>query len=131
MRRFTQILENNEQIDAKLTADHKELKQLLVKSSGAENVDDLKKSMADNVRAFRNETAVSLDGFRESEDLYKFWTENRASIDALLESGEWFTNPPSKSGIKGLKQYVIESVKFALSELCQQVLDDVSRVVVP
>lgn len=123
MRKFTQLLENQE-IDAKLTSDFKRLKQLLVSGSSFENTEELKATMAENVRAFKNETAVTIDGFRETGQLYKFWQDNSAEVDALLESGEWFNTVPGTLGIKGLKQYVIEATKFALSSLCQQVLDD-------
>ena len=93
--------------------------------------EDLRKLLEANVRGFKNEIPVSINKYSNISDIYNFWTDNMDLIDVCLDGTDWFNEIPNTSGINSVKQYCIESTKFALAQVCQEIVDDLTTTEKP
>lgn len=127
MKKFSQIVEKTD-INNKLSSKHQALKRKImsfIDELNWQNENDLKKILQENIRAFNNEIPITIPHFQQSDDLFSFWYDNYDLIDIILNDEEWFNIAPKSKGIVSVKNYTIESTKFALMKICELILSEI------
>lgn len=125
MQKFSLIVEKDD-VDKKLSGKNGPLKKKFLTNVEWNAIEDLKKLLGENLKGFKNEIPVSIPAYSNIEDLYSFWQENMDLVDVCLDGTEWFNEIPKTSGINSVKQFCIESTKFALGQICQEIIDDLT-----
>ena len=125
MQKFSLIVEKDD-VDKKLSGKNGPLKRKFLESVEWNTIEDLKKLLTENIKGFKNEIPVSIAAYSNIEDIYSFWQNNMDLVDVCLDGTEWFNEIPKTSGINSVKQYCIESTKFALGQVCQEIVDDLT-----
>lgn len=123
MQKFSLIVEKDD-IDKKLSGKNGPLKRKFLEQVEWNTLEDLKKLLEGNIRGFNNEIPVSIDNYSNIHDIYSFWENNMDLIDVCLDGTDWFNEIPKTLGIISVKQYCIESTKFALGKICKEIVDD-------
>ena len=126
MEKFSRIVEQND-IEKELSGKNETLKKSLLKTIEWNSKDELLKILDENIKAFNNEIPVNIKDLSNIDLIFDFWQSNYADIDTCLDATDWFNKIPKELGITSIRQYCIESTKYALSQICKQILSDLSK----
>lgn len=126
MKKFSQIIKEEYAISG-LSAKHSKLKQSLLSMLKFDSKEALKQLLSENVKGFGDEQAITIRGLQTYDELFKFWSENADTIDLVLNENQWYNTSPY--GLKlpqsSMKNYIIESTKFAMMKVCELLLKEI------
>jgi hypothetical protein len=117
------VAEKND-ILGRLSAKHKEIKDLLLSQIEWNTLPELLEQLRLLQKGFNDEIAISLGTLQTSEQLMSFWNSHHNLVDIVLKDTDWFSTTPAQMGIKSIHIYVIKGTKRALKETCDLILKE-------
>lgn len=121
---FESIKENH--IDS-LSEDNRDLKADILDLIENTIQTDSKEALKEFIESYLKGDS-KIEGFINDADIYEFYLKYTDSIDAILESIDYFSRVPKDDNIFGVYQYIIESTKKSMDKILKDIRYDIFNI---
>lgn len=110
-----------------LSEDNRELKSDVLELIENTIQTDSKEALKEFIESYLKDSS-KIEGFINDADIYDFYLKYSDSIDAILESIDYFSRVPKEDNIFGVYQYVIESTKQSMIKILKEIRFDIFNI---
>lgn len=110
-----------------LSEDNRELKSDVLELIENTIQTDSKEALREFIESYLKDSS-KIEGFINDADIYDFYLKYSDSIDAILESIDYFSRVPKEDNIFGVYQYVIESTKQSMIKILKEIRFDIFNI---